>query len=117
MADARAVRNAKARRQRLLNSEEYGPKYARLNAGDSKIVDELIFRNRMDAARTAILNLDKARREQRRTRAQLNRRIMEDALRYADLPRSQRIGAGRPDDKQALFWHTYDGVAKNGAWY
>jgi hypothetical protein len=59
-------RNAAARLRTLLDSEEYGPRLARLRGADERRVLDLIEQNRGKEARAEILAADERRRDRAR---------------------------------------------------
>lgn len=66
MAQSPEQRRALARRRTLLESEEYGPRYARLSAADRARVDVLIEAGDSRGARREVVRLDEQRRLRRR---------------------------------------------------
>lgn len=93
--------SAKRRLATLLRDEEYGPKLARLNRTDERIVLDLLYENRGREARTELNRLDAGRRHVRtnKTRAQ----------RYAKLTKTQRTTQWHDyrDGSDAEFWAAY----------
>ncbi len=95
---------AKRRLAALLRDVEYGPKLARLNRADERIVLDLVYENKGREARKAIDDLDRARRAKRT--------IGGKARAYARLPRGTRStqwpkAMDDAKDHEAQFWNAY----------
>jgi hypothetical protein len=100
MADPK-LPSAKRRLATLLRDEEYGPKLARLNRKDERIVLDLIYENRGREARTELDRLDAGRRQVRTSKSR--------AKRYAGLTPRQRTEQWHTyrDGSDAEFWAAY----------
>lgn len=95
---------AKRRLHVLLRDEEYGPKLARLNRHDERVILDLVYEGRGLEARRALNDLDAGRRR-RRT-------LGEKAREYARLPRRTRSQTWQTTmsnvkDHEAQFWALY----------
>jgi hypothetical protein len=95
---------AKRRLHALLRDEEYGPKLARLNRHDERVVLDLVYEGKGLEARRALNDLDAGRRR-RRT-------LGEKARGYARLPRRTRSSEWRNvmedvRDHEQQFWNLY----------
>jgi hypothetical protein len=98
-------RAAERRLAALLRDEEYGPKLARLNRADERIILDLIDANRGREARKQLDKLDENRRVYRSMRTR--------ARDYAGKPRSDRKSSWRnvkdkvKGDHEQEFWRLY----------
>jgi hypothetical protein len=98
--------NAERRLAALLRDEEYGPKLARLNRADERIVLDLIDQNKGREARKELNRLDDARRTQRTT--------SENAKQFAKMSKDDRKANWKKMKKkrkdktdEAAFWRLY----------
>lgn len=103
MPDAQ-LPSAKRRLAALLRDEDYGPKLARLNRADERVVLDLIYHNRGREARQVLNDLDRQRRR--------GRTIRDIAKRYAGKPKRQRTADWKATrlavaDSETQFWDMY----------
>jgi hypothetical protein len=113
MADPQLA-NAKRRLALMLRDEEYGPKLARLRGTDERRVLDLIYENRGMEARSALRDLDAARRLKRSLRD-----IARDYTRKSPDRRSADWKSTRnlPTVKNAEtdFWELYSAMMAGSA--
>lgn len=93
---------AERRLNALLRDEEYGPKLARLNRADERIILDLIDQNKGREARKRLVELDENRR--------VKRTVRDRAKAYSKLSnreKRQQWKKAQPKDHEREFWKLY----------